>query len=364
MKFVVIGLSISSSWGNGHATTYRALLKEVAKMGHEVLFLERDVPYYAANRDLPYPDFCLLNLYNSNEELFRRFEKEVADADVVIVGSYVQQGVEVGKWIVATAQGVKAFYDIDTPVTMAKLQREDFEYLIPELVSQYDLYLSFSGGSVLQHIEKHYGSPAARALYCSVDPESYFPELCSKKWDMGYLGTYSTDRQPAVDLLLCKTALACPQKNFIVAGPQYPADIIWPENVERIEHLSPVHHRNFYNSQRFTLNVTRADMIKFGYSPSVRLFEAAACGVPVISDYWEGLTSFFADGTEILVAKSTKDVLNILETFTEEECRQVGENARQKVLKKHTAKTRAYELVGYVAEVMECPRNVRKEVSV
>ncbi|STY29830.1 Uncharacterized protein conserved in bacteria [Legionella wadsworthii] len=361
MKFIVIGLTISSSWGNGHATTYRALLKELAKAGHEILFLEKDVPYYAANRDLPNPDFCSLGLYPSNEALFRNYEREVIEADVVIVGSYVQKGVEVGQWVTSIAQGVKAFYDIDTPVTIAKLQRQDYEYLTPTLIGRYDLYLSFSGGPILQEIEKIYGAPAARALYCSVDPEIYYPEACPKKWDLGYLGTYSDDRQPAVELLLNKTALAFPIGKFIVAGPQYPKNILWPENVERIEHLPPSHHCHFYNSQRYTLNVTRSDMKKCGYSPSVRLFEAAACGVPIISDYWEGLTSLFEEGTELFIANSTEDVLHLLHTHTEEELRQVGDNARQKVLKKHTAKTRAYELVSYIEEVMLKQKNMRKE---
>ncbi|KTD19051.1 CgeB family protein [Legionella jordanis] len=353
MKFAVIGLSITSSWGNGHATTYRALLKEIAKAGHEILFLERDVPYYAANRDLPNPDFCSLKLYGSNEELFNLYEKDIAAADVVIVGSYVQGGVEVGQWVNASANAVKAFYDIDTPVTMAKLQREDYEYLTPDLISQYDLYLSFSGGPVLEHIERHYGSPAARPLYCSVDPEHYFPERHPKKWAMGYLGTFSTDRQPTVDLLLCKAAQALTNETFIVAGPQYPTDVIWPKNVERVEHLPATQHREFYNSQKFTLNVTRADMIKFGYSPSVRLFEAAACGVPIISDFWEGLTALFEEGAEILIAKSTEDVIRHLECLTEVERMQIAENARKKVLKNHTAKTRAYELLGYIEEVRD-----------
>lgn len=361
MKFIVIGLTISSSWGNGHATTYRALLKELAKAGHEILFLEKDVPYYAANRDLPNPDFCSLGLYPSNEALFRSYEREVIEADVVIVGSYVQKGVEVGQWVTSIAQGVKAFYDIDTPVTIAKLQRQDYEYLTPTLIGRYDLYLSFSGGPILQEIEKIYGAPAARALYCSVDPEIYYPEACPKKWDLGYLGTYSDDRQPAVELLLNKTALAFPIGKFIVAGPQYPKNILWPENVERIEHLPPSHHCHFYNSQRYTLNVTRSDMKKCGYSPSVRLFEAAACGVPIISDYWEGLTSLFEEGTELFIANSTEDVLHLLHTHTEEELRQVGDNARQKVLKKNTAKTRAYELVSYIEEVMLKQKNMRKE---
>ncbi|WP_373056744.1 glycosyltransferase [Zunongwangia sp. H14] len=353
MKFVVIGLSITSSWGNGHATTYRGLLKELSVLGHEILFLEKDVPYYAGNRDMPEPGFCRLGLYKTNEELKTEYKDEVANADVVIVGSYVQQGVEVGNWAVKTAKGITAFYDIDTPVTLAKLERQDFEYIDPDLISKYDMYLSFSGGGILDHLEKHYGSPNAKALYCSVDPDLYYPEALENKWQMGYLGTYSTDRQPTVSELLNKTAASFPQKKFIVAGPQYPEDFKWSPNVERIDHLPPAKHREFYNSQRYTLNVTRQDMIRAGYSPSVRLFEAAACGVPIISDFWNGIDSIFKINKEILIAGNTADVSDYFNSIDEEERKQIGENARQKVLKFHTAKARAKELEKYVQEILE-----------
>lgn len=293
MKFVIIGLSVTSSWGNGHATTYRALLKELKALGHDILFLEKDVPWYSPHRDMPAPDFCRLGLYKTNEGLKTNYAKEVAEADVVIVGSYVQQGVEVGNWAIETATGVTAFYDIDTPVTLAKLEREDYEYLDPEIISKYDLYLSFSGGPILKHLEELYGSPMARALYCSVDPDLYYPEDRENGWKLGYLGTYSDDRQPTVEELLNKPAVQFPSERFVVAGPQYPENFKWSTNVERINHLPPAEHRKFYNSQEFTLNVTRQDMIKAGYSPSVRLFEAAACGVPIISDYWDGIHSIF-----------------------------------------------------------------------
>ena len=351
MKFVIIGLSVTSSWGNGHATTYRALLKELKALGHEILFLEKDVPWYSPHRDMPSPDFCRLGLYKTNEELKTEYRKEVAEADVVIVGSYVQQGVEVGNWAIETATGVTAFYDIDTPVTLAKLERKDYEYLDPEIISKYDLYLSFSGGPILRHLEDHYGSPMAKALYCSVDPDLYYPEEHENHWKLGYLGTYSDDRQPTVEELLNKPASKFPSERFVVAGPQYPTNYSWSQNVERIEHLAPAEHRRFYNSQEFTLNVTRQDMIKAGYSPSVRLFEAAACGVPIISDYWDGIHSLFEQGTEILIARSSEDVEEYFRSIDEEERIQIGENARQKVMRSHTARARAKELVNYVKEV-------------
>jgi spore maturation protein CgeB len=353
LRFVVLGLSITSSWGNGHATTYRGLLRELAQRGHDVLFLERDVPWYAANRDMPDPPFCRTVLYESLEDLRSRFTDAVVEADVVIVGSYVPEGVAVGEWVTRTARGLTAFYDIDTPVTLAKLAAGDSEYLTPGLIPRYQLYLSFTGGPTLALLEERYGSPAARPLYCSFDPSLYHPaEDTHERWDLGYMGTYSDDRQPTVQRLLCGSALRWPGGRFVVAGPQYPAHIGWPANVERIDHLAPAAHREFYCTQRFTLNVTRAAMIAAGYSPSVRLFEAAACGTPIISDAWDGLGSLFEIGTEILVPHSRTDVLGWLIDMPDDERRAIGGRARQRVLREHTAAHRAVELESYARQAL------------
>jgi spore maturation protein CgeB len=347
MKLVVLGLSLSSSWGNGHATTYRALLKAFARRGHEILFLERDVPWYRNNRDIADTNYRRLEYYGSLDEL-DWWREEIRCAHAVIVGSYVPDGVEVGRYVQHNARGVTAFYDIDTPVTLAKLERGDFEYLSPEIILDYDLYLSFTGGPTLRRIEQQYGSPMARALYCSVDPESYAPLNVPKRWDLSYLGTYSDDRQPTLDKLLIEPARRLPHLRFCVAGPQYPDGIDWPPNVERIEHLPPTEHARFYAASRFTLNVTRADMIAAGWSPSVRLFEAAACATPVISDTWEGIDSLFAPGSEIILADSTDDVIERLTSTQDAEA--IGRAARVRILSAHTADHRAAELESYIDE--------------
>jgi spore maturation protein CgeB len=353
LDIVILGLSITSSWGNGHATTFRALMRALSARGHNVCFLERDMPWYAENRDLPNPPYGLTQLYKSVAELRRKFSRKVRDADLCIVGSYVPDGVAIGDWVTRTCCGVKAFYDIDTPVTLAKLESGDVEYLTPRLVRRYDLYLSFTGGPVLRKIEHELGSPMARALYCSVDPKVYFPEACKPKWDLGYMGTYSVDRQPSLVELLVEPARRSRRLRTVVAGPMYPREISWPANVERIEHLAPAAHRRFYNSQRFTLNLTRADMRAVGYSPSVRLFEAAACATPIISDYWPGLETFFELEREILTASSADEVVRQLHEISETDRRAIGERARRRVLTDHTAERRAMELEEYVAEVMQ-----------
>lgn len=349
MNIVFLGLSITSSWGNGHAVTYRGLVRELTRNGHRVTFLERDLPWHAENRDLPAPPWGRTELYAGVDELQERFAALVAGADLVVVGSYVTQGVAVGEWVVSTARGTTAFYDIDTPITLASLADGSCEYLSRALVPRYRLYLSFTGGPTLRRIERELGARIARPLYCSADPEQYRPEPRELRWDLGYLGTYSSDRQPALDELLLEPARRWPVGRFAVAGPRYPAEVSWPENVQRMEHLAPPQHVPFYNAQRFTLNVTRKDMVDAGWSPSVRLFEAACCGTPVVSDVWPGLEAFFDPGREILLARSAEEALSIVRETPDAERRRIGDAARTRVLRHHTAAQRARELEGYVA---------------
>ncbi|MDQ1902253.1 glycosyltransferase [Paracoccus sp. WLY502] len=348
MKLVVLGLSLSSSWGNGHATTFRALLKSFARRGHEVLFLERDVPWYASQRDLSDPDWCRLEFYADLPGL-DVWRKEIAAADAVIVGSYVPDGVEVSRRVQDWARGTTGFYDIDTPVTLAKLERGDFEYLSPAVIPGFDVYLSFTGGPTLRHIEGRYGSPMARALYCSVDLDLYGPRDVPTRWDLSYLGTYSDDRQPTLERLLLEPARQRPDLRFVVAGPQYPAHIDWPANVERIEHCPPTDHAAFYSASRFTLNVTRADMIRAGYSPSVRLFEAGACATPIISDRWDGIETLFRPGEEIVLADSAADVLAALGR----DAGAMGRAARARIEAAHSSDHRAAELEAHLTDAAQ-----------
>lgn len=351
MKIVVFGLSITSSWGNGHATTYRGLLRAMRSRGHDITFFERDVFWYANNRDLPRPSFCTLRLYESFDEVQIRWVEEVRNADMVIVGSYVPDGAEIGAWVISEANGIKAFYDIDTPVTVSNLSADSVGYLTTTLIPKYDLYLSFTGGPLLSRVENEFGSPAARALYCSVDADMYFPVKERLRWQLGYMGTYSQDRQPMVDRLLCSPARRWKEGRFAVIGPQYPSTIRWPANVRRIQHLPPHKHRRFYNQQAFTLNVTRADMIAAGWSPSVRLFEAGACATPIISDWWEGLDTFFEPDTEILIARSAQESLDYLRNTRTSARTAIGNAARARVLAEHTADRRAEQLERYASEL-------------
>ncbi|WP_313292007.1 CgeB family protein [Rhizobium rhizoryzae] len=355
LDIVIIGLSLSSSWGNGHATTFRSLIRGLDADGHRVLFLERDVPWYANQRDLPDPDFCHLAYYSSVTELSESFGTVIKSADAVIIGSYVPEGVAVIEAVAALSPKLFCFYDIDTPVTLAKLDRGDEEYLTLQQIPVFDAYFSFSGGEVLTRLEKNYGARRAIDLYCSVDAQRYENTGETFEWDLGYLGTYSPDRQPTLEQLLIEPAHALPHLRFVVAGPQYPDTIDWPANVKRIEHLPPQGHPSFYSRQRFTLNVTRADMIAAGWSPSVRLFEAAACGTPIISDDWRGLGELFPEGEAICIARSTDDVVDVLTGMNERRRMDMSTTARARVMELHTGNARALHLVSALERLADDP---------
>ncbi len=329
LNIVFVGLSLSSSWGNGHATTYRSLLRGLHELGHRVMFLERDVDWYAANRDMDCPHFAELRYYHSAAELASHHAKAFRAADVVVVGSYVFDGVSVIDVVSTLCTGQLCFYDIDTPVTLSKLMSDDREYLAARQVSWFDIYFSFAGGPILQQLRTDFGARRTVPLYCSVDLEGYAPTGEAPLWDLGYLGTYSADRQAGLDRLLVDVARRLPKLRFVVAGPQYPPDLGWPDNVDRIAHLPPSEHASFYSRQRYALNVTRRDMVAAGWSPSVRLFEAAACATPVISDRWSGLDDVFPIGDAIHVADSTEEVCNILSTSTEADRNLIAARARE-----------------------------------
>lgn len=358
MNIVALGLSVTSSWGNGHATTYRALLEALAQRGHKVTFLERDMPWYREHRDFAEPSSWSVELYEHLADLPRRFSGLIASANLVIVGSYVPDGIAIADWVTSHAQGITAFYDIDTPVTLAGLAK-GLAYIAPQLIPRFDLYLSFSGGPVPALIEDVYGSPMARVLYCSADLAQYCPQAAEAKWALGYLGTYSVDRQPNLEGLLIAPARQLAGQRFVVAGSKYPSTLNWPANVERIEHLAGKRHAQFYCAQRFALNVTRSDMRALGFSPSVRLFEAAACGTPIISDRWPGIETLFAP-SEILLADTPSDVIQILSGMGEDTRLSIAERARRRIQRDHTPEQRARQLEAYYLEAAAVQKRASK----
>jgi spore maturation protein CgeB len=356
LKIVIFGLSITSSWGNGHAATYRALVKALHQHGHHLTFIERDVPWYRDNRDLANADYCRIELYEDLREVPRRFGSLVGNAELVILGSYVPEGAVLADWLIGRARGIAAFYDIDTPVTLSGLRTGETFYISAPQIPRFDLYLSFTGGPTLSLIEDEYASPRARVLHCAADVNVISAADPHCRWMLGYLGTYSADRQPALERLLFDTSHQLPQERFVVAGCQYPENIAWPPNVALIAHQPQTRHAEFYRSQRYTLNITRKDMRSAGFSPSVRLFEAAAFGVPIISDKWQGLDTLFTPGREILLVEDARELVQLLSQLPEERRREIAAAAHQRLMRTHTPSHRARQLESYYHEAIAARR--------
>ena len=353
MKIVICGLAITSSWGNGHATTFRSLCRALAKRGHQIVFFEHDAEWYANNRDIPEPPYCTVINYSEWSGALQRVRAELADCDVALIGSYFPHAREAMQEI-SRSSAVKAFYDIDTPVTLSQLRETgETSYLHAGDIPSLDIYFSFTGGPALQELERTFGARKAVPLYCSVDTEKYSPLPINPDFacEVSYMGTYAPDRQPKLESLVFATARQRAHQRFIVAGPQYPDAIRWPDNVLRIEHLEPKYHPSLYSSSRLVLNVTRRDMVMAGYSPSVRLFEAAACGAAVVSDVWPGLSDFFAPGKEILLASSAPDVARYLD-YSQSELVQIGQAARERVLAEHSSVRRAEQFETHIASCL------------
>lgn len=360
MKITIFGLAITSSWGNGHATTFRSLCQALYARGHQIVFFEKDVEWYASNRDLPEPAYCKVIHYGQWSEIANRAAKEVAESDVAMVGSYFPDGIAAIELVLASGATAKTFYDIDTPITLAQLAHTGCtEYLKAEQIPGFDIYFSFTGGPALQQLENRFGAKSAVPLYCSVDTSRYKPLPVHPRFacDMSYMGTYAPDRQPKVDAMLCRPASLLSHRKFIVAGPMYPKEMRWPKNVEHIMHLEPKYHPMLYSSSRLVLNVTRRDMVQAGYSPSVRLFEAAACGATIVSDNWPGLDTLFAPDTEILLPTTAEDITRYLEDYDEAELRRIGEAGQARILAEHTSARRAEEFEQYVGTAVQRPAN-------
>ncbi|HZU87702.1 MAG TPA: glycosyltransferase [Stellaceae bacterium] len=349
MKLVVFGLSVSSSWGNGHAVLWRGLIRGLAARGHRTVFFERDVPYYARHRDLFALSGGRLVLYRDWTAVLPEAARAVEKADAAIVTSYCPDALAAGELALA-APCLSVFYDLDTPVTLARLAAgEPVDYIGPEGLARFDLVLSYTGGGALAALRERLGARHVAPLYGSVDPQQYRPAPPpTPRAALSYLGTYAADRQDALERLFIEPAGRRPAWRFLIGGAQYPDDFPWRPNIAFLGHVAPRDHPRFYAAAQATLNVTRGAMAASGWCPSGRLFEAAACATAILSDWWGGLDAFFEPQREIIVVHDSEDVLAALARDDAELVR-IGLRARERALAEHTAARRAAELEGLIA---------------
>ncbi len=356
MKLAIFGLSVSSSWGNGHAVLWRALIRSLGAQGHAIVFFERDVPYYAEHRDLNEIDGGRLVLYRYWQDVAAEARRELAEADAAVVTSYCPDALAASA-LMFQSRALRVFYDLDSPVTLARRAAgETVAYLGPDRLAPFDLVLSYAGGEALSALREELGARQVAPLYGCVDPDRYRP---APPPDMGraalsYLGTYAADRQHELDRLFLAAARQRPGERFVIGGALYPGDFPWSPNIFFERHVSPAEHPRFYAAARATLNITRAAMAACGWCPSGRLFEAAACATPILSDWWPGLDAFFAPGREVVIVRSTADVLAVLD-LGDRELATIGGAARERTLAEHSAGRRAAELAELLAAAIRSP---------
>jgi len=359
MNIVIFGLAVSSSWGNGHAALWRGLIGALLAAGHRVTFFERDVPYYREHRDLrTLPEHGELVLYPDWTQALPQMRRALAGADVGMVTSYCPDALAATR-LLQDSTVLRCFYDLDTPVTLARLDAgEAVDYIGPDGLAGFDLVLSYTGGGALEALRTRLGARRVVPIYGSVDPALHRPAPPRPEYNalLSYLGTYAADRQAALEMLFVEPARALPDQRFVIGGAQYPEGFPWTPNTFFVHHLPPPEHPAFYCSSRITLNVTREAMARMGWCPSGRLFEAAACGVPILTDAWAGLDSFFEPGREILVAHSTEDALAALR-MAPDELAAVARRARDRTLSEHSAARRAAEMV-VAFETVSSPESV------
>ncbi|CDX22605.1 conserved hypothetical protein [Mesorhizobium sp. ORS 3324] len=357
MRMVIFGLTVTSSWGNGHATLWRGLIRALAPLGWRISFFERDTPYYAGARDLNQLDGGDVVLYPAWDDIARSAALVVRQADVVIVTSYCPDAIEASRLAQESCRGLKVFYDLDTAVTLARVEQGDQPpYFGPEGLRDFDLVLSYTGGPALDALRTVLGARLVVPLYGHVDPERHRPAQPKVEFagDLSYLGTYAEDRQAGLESLLVAPAVRKPHCRFVIGGAQYPQDFPWSDNIFFVRHLPPVDHPAFFSSSRLTLNVTREAMARKGWCPSGRLFEAAACGTAIISDDWPGLDHFFEPGNEILLAHSTDDVVAALD-LSDGELEALRRRARERVLDEHVSARRAAQLDRILSDAAGAP---------
>ena len=352
MKITIFGLTLSSSWGNGHATPYRAILRALARAGHEITFYEKDAPYYSSHRDFSECNYCELKIYDSWERCRHHALATAAESDIAVLASYCPQGAQIADELLGLGRPLVVYYDLDAPVTLAKLRAgEPVDYIRAEQLREFDLVLSWTGGRALDEFRSEFGVELVRPLYGCVDPDVYGRRDVRDDFrcSLSYMGTYAADRQEKLNALFLEPSRCRPDLHFLLAGSLYPWGWQWGANVTKMEHVAPVDHSSLYSSSRCTLNITRAEMAVSGYCPSGRFFEAAACATPIISDWFEGLDHFFAPGEQILIAHSAEDTLRAL-SKDELDLRAMGERARERTLDEHTGDHRARKFLRYCEE--------------
>ncbi|MEM6772639.1 MAG: glycosyltransferase, partial [Bacteroidota bacterium] len=321
IDLVIIGRSVLSSFENPTADLYRGLINQLAQHGHRTTFLEK--AYFGPKRpvrDMLRSPYCEVWTYSTTDDLLDQYTPVIQAADVVLLGSGVEDSERIAIWIAAEARGLKVYYDTDLAKTIHNLQQAEIagDCLSCRTIGNFNLFLSTTGGPTLEKLAEDNELTFARPLYESVDPYTFYRTDADKSYDLGFIGNYKSDRAELLEKTLLGPAQFTPNRRFSLAGGGYEITESWPSNVTYLEYLPAANMVDFYNRQRCSLVLSRGDRRNMGFTPTKRLLAAAACGVPVLTDNWEGLDYFLEPGREVFCVNDRESVLSALYGTDEE----------------------------------------------
>jgi spore maturation protein CgeB len=345
MNICFFGSSLVSSYWNGAATYYRGLLKEIAALGHSITFFEPDAFDRQAHRDIDDPDWAQVVVYPATNEGWQRsLAQATRSADLLIKASGI--GVfdaELERAVAETTNPMRIYWDVDAPATLQSIAA-DPRYRLRLVIPDYDLVLTYGGGERVAAAYRAIGARDCVPIYNALDPSTHFPAPPQPEFDcdLGLLANRLPDREARVDEFFIETAHRLPSRRFLLGGSGWDTKPL-PPNIRKLGHVGTAAHNAFFSSGLATLNVNRASMAQYGFSPPTRIFEAAGAGACIITDAWEGIDQFLEPGREILVASDASQVAAHLYSLTLGRARDIARQARRRILAHHTYHRRALQ---------------------
>jgi spore maturation protein CgeB len=345
MNIAFFASSLVSAYWNGAATYYRGIVRALHERGHRVTFYEPDAYDRQQHRDIPDPDWARVVVYaGEGEDGVMRALEDARGADLVVKASGVgvfDELLEREVLSLRTPETLVAFWDVDAPATLERVHADPddpFRRWVPE----YDIVFTYGGGRPVVDAYTALGAHACVPVYNALDPETHHPVPAEPRFasDLVFLGNRLPDREARVDEFFFRAAEGAPGRRFLLGGNGW-HDRGMPPNVDYLGHVYTADHNALNCSALAVLNVHRESMVRNGWSPATRLFEAAGAAACQITDAWEGIEAFLEPGREILVARDGAEVAAHVAALTPARSRAIGEAAYRRVLAEHTYAHRA-----------------------